>query len=147
MITTNCLAMLIAALMWTESNGNEKAVGDGGQALGCLQIRAEAIADVNRVYGLDYRMEDAFDPEKARDICRLYLGYWGEALNCRTARDYARIWNGGPNGRSKPKTAAYWNKVKQHYDKAQREAERASAEANEKMRMELASNTRYQLSP
>jgi hypothetical protein len=139
--------MLIAAMMWTESNGNEKAVGDGGRAWGCLQIRAEVIADVNRLYGLDYRMEDAFDTEKAQDICRMYLLYWGESLNCCTAKDYARIWNGGPSGRRKPKTAVYWNKVKQHYDKALREADQAAAGAEQKMRMELASNTRYQLSP
>jgi hypothetical protein len=147
MISTNCLAMLIAALMWTESNGNEKAVGDGGHSWGCLQIRAEAIADVNRAYGLDYRMEDALDPEKARDICRMYLLYWGESLNCSTAGDYARIWNGGPNGRHKPKTTAYWNKVKQYYNKAMRDAELADAEAARKFHLELASNTRYRLAP
>jgi hypothetical protein len=146
-MSTNCLAALIAALMWTESNGNDKAVGDGGRAWGCLQIRAEVIEDVNRVYGLDYQKEDAFDADKAREICRMYLLYWGDALKCSSARDYARIWNGGPNGRHKPQTAVYWRKVKQRYELAVYEAERARAEEIERFRIELASNTRYQLQP
>ena len=142
---TNCLAALIAALMWAESNGNEKAVGDGGRSYGCLQIRAEVVADVNRAYGVDYRVKDALDTEKARDICRMYLLYWGQSLNCRTPRDYARIWNGGPTGRQKQATVAYWNKVKEYYDMEVRDE--VDAEAAEKLRVELASNTRYQLSP
>ncbi len=113
---TNCFAALIVALVWIESGGDEKAIGDGGRAWGCLQIRAGVIADVNTIYGLSYRREDAFDREKAKEICRKYLLYWGKAGKCRTAKDYARIWNGGPRGCRKPGTLAYWDKMKNYYN-------------------------------
>lgn len=106
------LSALIAALIQVESSGNPSAVGDGGDAQGCLQIHAEVIADVNRVYGTDYTHSDALDPQKARRICELYLLYWAGRHPHPTPEMAARIWNGGPRGYMKPSTEAYWQKVK-----------------------------------
>ncbi len=100
---------LIAALILVESAGNPAAIGDGGRALGCLQIHAAVVQDVNRAYGTNYHHEDALDARKAVHICRLYL-----ALYAPAGADHetlARIWNGGPRGHRKAATLAYWRKV------------------------------------
>jgi len=106
---------MIAALIRIESGDDPQAVGDEGRAWGCLQIRPEGVADVNRIYGLNFTRRDALHAAKAREICRLYLLHWGSKTRAGTAEDYARIWNGGPQGRQKEKTRAYWKKVKPVY--------------------------------
>ena len=107
--------MLIAALIRIESGGDLLAVGDAGRAWGCLQIRPEVVTDVNRIYSRNYGHRDALQNDKAREICRLYLLYWGNKTKAGTAEDYARIWNGGPRGKEKQKTRAYWEKVRPVY--------------------------------
>lgn len=106
---------LIDALAVVESSNNPKAVGDGGNALGLLQVWECIVVDVNAHYGTRYTHSDAFDPVKAREICRLYLDHYATARRLGrtpTLEDYARIWNGGPNGHKKASTAKYWSKVK-----------------------------------
>lgn len=106
---------LIDALATVESSNNPSAVGDGGNALGLLQIWECIIVDVNAHYGTRYKHSDAFDPVKAREICRLYLDHYATERRLGrtpTLEDYARIWNGGPNGHKKASTAKYWKKVK-----------------------------------
>ena len=105
---------LIDALVKVESNGNPRAVGDNGKALGILQIWAVVVQDVNEVSRVKYTHADAFDPAKARAICRAYLARYATAKRLGrepTDEDYARIWNGGPNGHNKPSTLKYWHKV------------------------------------
>lgn len=106
---------VIDALVKVESGGDANAVGDNGNALGILQIWEVVVVDVNDNYGTDYDHEDAFDPAKAKEICRKYLGIYATEKRLGrvpTAEDYARIWNGGPNGHKKSKTDKYWEKVK-----------------------------------
>jgi hypothetical protein len=105
----------IAALEKVETNGNPKAVGDNGDSFGILQIQLGVVRDVNRVHGTRYKHRDAFDPVKARDICRRYLSIYctSEAIGREpTVEDAARIWNGGPKGWRKGATEGYWAKVK-----------------------------------
>ena len=105
---------LLPALERVESSGNPTAIGDGGKALGILQIWDVVIIDVNRAKGTSYVHADAFDPAKARAICRAYLSiYCTERRLGRkpTMEDAARIWNGGPNGHKKAATKKYWHKV------------------------------------
>lgn len=105
---------LIDALVQVESNGNPRAVGDNGKALGCLQIWQCVIDDVNQVSRVKYTHADAFDPAKARAICRAYLAHYGTAKRLGrqpTDEDFARIWNGGPAGWKKQSTKSYWKKV------------------------------------
>jgi hypothetical protein len=108
---------LIPALVRVESNGNAKAVGDNGKALGILQIWSVVVQDVNAVYGTKFAHKDAFEPKKAEQICRLYLSHYCSAKRLGrkpTYEDAARIWNGGPMGHRKSATLGYWAKVKKH---------------------------------
>lgn len=107
----------LAAIALVESGGDPQAAGDGGRALGCLQIHHQVVQDVNRVYRLHLSHRDALDPVKARLICRLYLDHYGRRY-CRltgkvdTLDILARIWNGGPDGWRKPATEKYGQRVR-----------------------------------
>ena len=108
------LDRLIPALVQVESNGNPRAVGDNGKALGQLQIWSVVVLDVNRAKGTRYTHKDAFDPAKAEAICRAYLSIYATPRRLGrtpTMEDAARIWNGGPNGHRKSATEKYWQKV------------------------------------
>ena len=108
------LDRLIPALVQVESNGNPRAIGDGGKALGQLQIWSVVVIDVNRAKGTRYTHADAFDPAKAEAICRAYLSIYCTPRRLGrtpTMEDAARIWNGGPNGHRKSATEKYWQKV------------------------------------
>ena len=108
--------ILLAALIVVESHGNNWAVGDYGQAYGCLQIRHEVIRDVNRIYGTNYSRRDCFDRQQSMAICQLYLSHYAspERLGRHPSmQDYARVWNGGPEGWRKPHTTRYWVKTQQ----------------------------------
>jgi hypothetical protein len=116
-------ALLLAALMAVESGGNPFAVGDGGKAVGCLQIHASVVADVNRIAGpktAPYTLADRLEVEKSKQMCVIYLSYYatekriGRAV---TDQDRARIWNGGPLGYKKSATEVYWAKVKRELGK------------------------------
>lgn len=100
---------LLDALQTVESNGNANAIGDGGKAVGILQIHPCVVADVNRIHGTRYTLSDRLDPAKSRDIARLYLSHY-----CKTDSDEAnaRTWNGGPRGAKRKATLAYWRKVR-----------------------------------
>lgn len=105
-------AIFIAALIHVESSGNNVAIGDGGKAYGCLQIHPAVVKDVNRIYGAGLKHTDMFDRDLSVAVCRKYLEYYGSTLpRTATLEDYARIWNGGPNGWRSPRTKAYWKKV------------------------------------
>ncbi len=117
-------AFLLAALMAVESGANPFAVGDGGKAVGCLQIHASVVADVNRIAGpktAPYTLADRLEVMKSKQMCVIYLSYYAtEARIGRpvTDEDRARIWNGGPNGWKKDATIPYWNKVKREMERA-----------------------------
>ena len=113
---------LIAVLIMVESSGNDLAIGDNGDSVGCLQIQMGVIKDVNRIYTVTYKEEDRYNRSSSKDICQYYLNYWvKKAYVCAEfPKDQtfnvneiaARIWNGGPNGFKKNNTIKYWNKVK-----------------------------------
>ncbi len=113
--------LLIAALIAVESGGNDKAVGDSGASVGCLQIGLDVIEDVNLLARTSekYMPVDRIDREKSIEICRAYLRYWGGQLENRegrpaTDKDLALIWNMGPHGYRKAHCKAgleYWRKV------------------------------------
>lgn len=105
------ISNLISALIIVESSGNDLAVGDGGKAIGPLQIHKAVILDVNRITGSNYRHQDMTNRAQARAVCEAYLKAYGKGA---TTEQLARRWNGGPRGDTKTATEAYWAKVKKH---------------------------------
>lgn len=121
MITWKAFVM---AVMMVESSGNDKAIGDNGASHGPLQIQKACVIDANewrKARGLSqFRFpQDCYDRQKAEQIMLSYLHRYAteNRLGRRpTIEDYARIWNGGPNGYEKQATVKYWNKVKKELE-------------------------------
>ena len=105
------ISNLISALIIVESSGNDLAIGDGGKAIGPLQIHKAVILDVNRITGSNYRHQDMTNRAQARAVCEAYLRHYGKGAS---TEQLARRWNGGPRGDTKTATEAYWAKVKKH---------------------------------
>ena len=108
---------LILALIAVESGGNDHAWGDNGKAWGCLQIRAEVVEDVKRISPRDDHY-DAFVRADAIWICQTYLNHYVTRKRLGrnpTLQDYARVWNGGPQGWKKDSTLPYWVKVEKAF--------------------------------
>lgn len=108
-------ADFIEALIMVESGGCSYAIGDGGNAVGCLQISKSVVDDVNQVSSVKYSYMDRYNVAKSKEMCRIYLNRYATRKRLGhdpTYEDMARIWNGGPNGYKKPATIKYWNKVK-----------------------------------
>ena len=104
---------LIRAIHMVETSGRTGPIrGDGGAALGPLQIHRACWIDANiggtyaECAGLAYSKR-VFAAYMARYATSRRLG------RAVTDQDRARIWNGGPNGYKKKATVAYWNKVKE----------------------------------
>ena len=107
---------LLNAICKVESNCEESAVGDSGNAIGPYQIWYVYWKDA-----IDYRpsiggsYSDCVNKEYSEQIIK---AYWDRYANENrlgrkvTDEDRARIHNGGPNGWKKKSTIKYWNKVK-----------------------------------
>jgi len=99
------------ALLQVESQGNDKAVGDYGNAIGGYQIWRDYWQDAveyDKTIGGKY--EDCFTRKYAERIVVAYLNrYAPEDASWETL---ARIHNGGPKGYKIKATAEYWEKVK-----------------------------------
>lgn len=103
------LTNLITALIAVESSGNDLAIGDGGKAIGALQIHRGVVIDVNRITGSNYRHQDMTNRAAARAVCEAYLRHYSRG---KSIEQQARIWNGGPTGDRKTATEGYWRKVR-----------------------------------
>jgi len=110
--------LLIAISLW-ESRHNPEAIGDGGRAVGTLQIHNCVIVDANRIAGTDFKTRDRFNPQKSERIAEIYLIYYGtragvrfdDGLSYEEAHTLARIWNGGTQGHKKRATVGYANNI------------------------------------
>lgn len=101
---------LLPAIEQVESGGRADAVGDGGKAVGILQIHPIMVEDVNRIIGdTKYTLADRLDPAKSRDMFRIYSEHYSKG---KSDEVLARRWNGGTRGERKSATLAYWSKVK-----------------------------------
>lgn len=100
---------LLPAIEQVESGGRADAVGDGGKAVGILQIHPIMVEDCNRIVGEKrFTLADRLDPAKSREMFRVYSDHYAKG----DVEKAARNWNGGPNGHKKSATLAYWSKVK-----------------------------------
>jgi len=97
------------ALHLVETSGRHgPIVGDGGKALGPLQIHRSFHAD-SRVPGAYERVADL---EYSKRVATAYFKRWApEAYAKADVETLARVFNGGPRGASKPATLGYGRKV------------------------------------
>lgn len=114
----------ISALIQVESGGNDRAVGDYVNGLptsfGCLQISEKVLTDVSRISGCKVTYANAFRRLDAIWICQTYLYHYATAERLGhepTFEDYARIWNGGPDGWREKATLPHAVKVAREMDK------------------------------
>ena len=111
---------MILALIQAESSGNDLAIGDNGNAFGCLQIHKLYVEDVNRILGYDkFTHSDAFDRIDSIHMFVIYTDHYATAKRIGrepTVEDKVRIHNGGPNGWKKQSTIQHWKKVKNILD-------------------------------
>ena len=97
---------LLDAMTQVESGGNNRAVGDGGQARGPLQIHRAYCKDT----GGDYSR--CWEPEYSREIVVKYWErYCPKALSKGDLETLARTHNGGPQGGHSMRTLKYWWRV------------------------------------
>lgn len=109
---------IIEVLKYVETNNQPHLIGDGGDSYGVLQIQWPAIRDVNKYFGTHFTHEDAFNPQCAVRITRLYM-QMGAELYCKKYGKEApeealvRNHNGGIyRGYRIRATIPYWERYK-----------------------------------
>ena len=111
---------LLDALIQVESSGKDDAVGDNGNAIGCLQIWKAYHFDAVERSGIGGTYKDCFKRDYAKSIVDAYMTRYakGAWTNPKTfdAEKCARIHNGGPRGYRKESTKKYWKKVQKVLD-------------------------------
>lgn len=110
------LNLSLEILKQIESGNNAQAVGDGGKAVGVLQIWPVMVEEVNRISGKKFTLEDRFNVDKSEEMAKIYLNYYlnleekrGHQVNHKTV---AFLWNGGPAGRIYARDQDYGNEQK-----------------------------------
>jgi|TARA_B110000908_G_C10255535_1_gene455193 hypothetical protein len=107
--------LLIKAIIFVESSGNDSAYCKVEDAVGCLQIRRVMVREVNRILKKQgkskrYKLNDRWKRDESVEMFNIYIEYY----KLKTPEDIARSWNGGPRGSLKNATISYWNKVKKN---------------------------------
>lgn len=92
---------LVMAISFTESRFNPDAVGKAGDT-GHLQITPVYVKEINRLYGTDYTIEDAFDIDKSIEMFYLMQQFKNPTGNLEQAIYYHN------------KSAQYLNTVKEN---------------------------------
>ena len=107
---------ILDAIEKVETGGQRdpaNAIGDGGKALGPMQI--------HKVYWLDAVEHDpslVANGETYQSVrCSIYarrvvMAYWSRYAKSWDAETLARVHNGGPKGHTKRATLGYWAKVR-----------------------------------
>ena len=80
---------LFSAFVHVESRGDDQAVGDGGKAVGCLQMWPIMVAECNRLCGTSYTDADRTDRAKCK---AMFFGLM-KAKNVKTVADAVKVWN------------------------------------------------------
>lgn len=95
---------VIDALIQIESSGRPAVIGDGGEAVGCLQIHPVAVREANRIAGSRvarrtgqaagdrWKLSDRFCPAKSRAMARTIL-VWHVRRGCTDPVELACKWN------------------------------------------------------
>lgn len=115
---------LLSAIEFVESRGRADAVGDGGRAVGVLQIWPITVADANRILGRDeFTLADRLNPDRSRQIFYVITNHYSAGCSDEVK---ARRWNSGPTGDRKACSLDYWRRVQAAMNAAGRGAEAAN---------------------
>lgn len=113
------LLQIMMVLITVETGGHPdpaNAIGDGGKALGILQMHKAYVADAAEHANVTWSHADALDPSSARKIFLAYMNRYAKMEHKPHHMSYAeyvsRKHNGGPTGHLKDSTISYWQKVK-----------------------------------
>ena len=117
------LTLLIEAMIWVESRGDDSAYCKKEEAVGCLQIRPIMLLECNRILALqksklEYALEDRWSREKSIEIFYVVNQHYNKTNSHELI---ARLWNGGPAWPNKINTRKYWNKVYRRLKKISKE--------------------------
>ena len=85
----------VEAVIWKESRGNENCVGDGGKAVGVLQIHPVMVREANRILRMrgeeeKYTYDDRYNKEKSIEIFNIIQDFHNEGHDFMRA---LQIWN------------------------------------------------------
>lgn len=85
--TLDVWQQLVMAIAFTESKFNTNALGTAGDT-GILQIREIYVKEVNRLYGTEYTIQDAYDPEKSLELFCLMQEHYNPDKDIATGIKY-----------------------------------------------------------
>ncbi len=98
------------AICWTESRGDPRAIGDGGQALGIGQLHKVYVDEANRIIGRrKWSYGDRLDPLKSWQMFKVVSLYHHPH---GTPEIWARCHVAGPDGHRRACSIPYWKKVR-----------------------------------
>lgn len=80
---------LVSAFIYVESKGDDKAIGDNGNAVGCLQFWPIMVKEANRLGKTSYTNADRYDRAKSVAMFKTIMAHH----KVRTVRDAVRVWN------------------------------------------------------
>jgi len=108
-VDANALGRTVAAIGMVESGWDVSAVGDGGLAVGILQIQPVLVADVNRIVGSqEFSLADRLSVSRSIQMFVIYsLHYYPRG----GPEQWARAWVAGPRGPQKACSLPYWRRV------------------------------------
>lgn len=85
--TLDIWQQLIMAIAFTESRFTTDALG-AARGTGILQLREIYVKEVNRLYGTEYTIQDAYDPEKSLEIFSLMQEHYNPDRDLATGIKY-----------------------------------------------------------
>jgi len=105
--------LAITILIAIESSGDPSAIGDGGKAVGILQMHQIAVREANRICELNgkaprFSYDDRFDREKSIEMCSIILVH--RKKQNPTDAQLLESWQSGSV--NKPASADYRRKVR-----------------------------------
>ena len=117
------LFVVLIPILLTIEGSNRDVVpdGDGGRAVGCLQIHEIYVREVNRILGdTRYTYADRKDKKKSIEMAKIHISYWAfDKMNGTLLENLiilGRIHNGGANGEKKDSTLDYKDKIIKYYN-------------------------------
>lgn len=80
---------LVSAFIYVESKGDDKAIGDNGNAVGCLQFWPIMVKEANRLGRTSYTNADRYDRAKSVAMFKTIMSYH----KVKTVREAVKVWN------------------------------------------------------